>query len=113
MFAILLTIASLAYSVNSQCQPSITTAGGPQAPKEICSGELIFEDNFDTLNLKQWRHDRTLTGGGNMEFQWYDSHPENSYIEDGVLILRPTMTADYIGGEELLYNATITIPPYE
>lgn len=113
MFILLLSIASLASFVHGQCEPSITTAGGPMAPKEICSGQLIFEDNFQKLDLNKWRFDRTMWGGGNGEFQWYDAHPENAYIEDEALWIRPTFTCDYLGGEEFLYNSTITIPEYE
>lgn len=47
------------------CTESITTVSGPYAPKEkICSGEIIFEDNFDKLDLRKWQHENTLTGGG-------------------------------------------------
>lgn len=113
MFALFLSLVSLAVTVYGQCQPSVTTAEGPLAPSEICSGQLIFEDNFDTFDLNKWTLDRTMWGGGNGEFQWYDSHPENSYIEDGSLWLKPTLTADYIGGEELLWNSTLVIPDYE
>ena len=33
---------------------------GP-APGEV----LVFSDNFDSLNLSVWKHEITLTGGGN------------------------------------------------
>ena len=32
------------------------------------SGKLVFEDNFDRLDFKKWKHDITLSGGGNWEF---------------------------------------------
>lgn len=113
MFVSLLSIAVLIISVNGQCLPTITTAGGPQAPSQICAGQLIFEDTFDNLNTAKWKHDRTLAGGGNWEFQWYDNDPVNSYVENGVLYLRPSFTSDYLGGEDQLYSRTITIPPGE
>lgn len=44
---------------------SVTTASGTHAPKtQICSGDLIFEDNFDELDLQKWNHEQTLGGGG-------------------------------------------------
>lgn len=109
----LLFLFTLYVSVNCQCQPTITTAGGPIAPGEICSGQMIFEDNFDWLDTYKWRHDKTLAGGGNWEFQWYDDDPLNSYVEDGILYLRPSFTSDYLGSEDQLYWQTITIPPEE
>ena len=32
----------------------------------ICSySKLIFSDDFNTFDLKKWKHDITLSGGGN------------------------------------------------
>lgn len=64
----------------------------------VASAEkLIFEDNFDTLNYKTWEHELTLGGGGNWEFEWYVNNRSNSYIKNGVLYLKPTMTEDAVG----------------
>ena len=54
------------HSSKSQCAtPSPTTASGTHAPtSEICSGDLIFEDNFDDFNLQKWNHEITVGGGG-------------------------------------------------
>ncbi|KAJ8930603.1 hypothetical protein NQ314_016573 [Rhamnusium bicolor] len=50
--------------------PSVTTVSGNQVPSgKICSGDLIFEDNFDELNLKKWQHEVTLGGGGPMRLE--------------------------------------------
>lgn len=59
--------------------------------------KLIFSDDFDKLNFKVWRHDITLSGGGNWEFQLYHNNRTNSYIKDGVLYITPTLTSDRIG----------------
>ncbi len=58
---------------------------------------LIFEDNFDTLNFKTWEHELTMGGGGNWEFEWYVNNRTNSYVRDGVLYILPTMSEDAIG----------------
>lgn len=29
---------------------------------------LIFEENFDKLNMTRWEHELTMAGGGNWEF---------------------------------------------
>lgn len=52
-------------------QVSVTTASGPLAPRgPYRPGQLIFEDNFDDLNMEAWQHELTVSGGGNWEFQW-------------------------------------------
>lgn len=44
---------------------SVTTASGSLVhQKAFCSGDLIFEDNFDRLDLERWQHEHTLGGGG-------------------------------------------------
>lgn len=46
-------------------QASVTTASGSLVDrKAFCPGELLFEDNFDTLDLDRWQHEHTLGGGG-------------------------------------------------
>lgn len=46
------------------CRKSLTTCSGTHAPKSFCSGDLIFKDDFEKLNLKVWQHANTLSGGG-------------------------------------------------
>lgn len=48
----------------NNCKPTITTANGFAAERDICSGGLIFEENFDELDKLVWRPDVTLDGGG-------------------------------------------------
>lgn len=105
-------ISCLALSLaNAQCAaPSLTTASGTHAPGEICAGQLLFEDNFDTLDQAKWRHEMTLGGGGNWEFQWYVNDRTNSYVTGGNLHLKPTFTADMFG-EEFLTSGRVIIPP--
>jgi hypothetical protein len=54
------------HQCRSQCAtPSPTTASGTHAPTgQICSGDLIFEDEFDELDMQKWNHESTLGGGG-------------------------------------------------
>ncbi|XP_058467033.1 beta-1,3-glucan-binding protein-like [Malaya genurostris] len=92
-----------------QCDPSPTSASGWKAPEgPYCSGQLIFEDNFDSLDRSVWEHENTVGGGGNSEFQWYSGSDLNSYIKDGNLVLRPTLTADEFG-EEFLTSGSINL----
>ncbi|XP_058821626.1 beta-1,3-glucan-binding protein-like [Topomyia yanbarensis] len=97
-------------NVTSYCEkPSVTTASGSFVKREaFCSGDLIFEDNFDKLDLEKWQHEHTLGGGGNGEFQYYLNSRQNSYVEHGILFIRPTLLADETG-EEFLISGSLNI----
>ncbi|KXJ79664.1 hypothetical protein RP20_CCG028547 [Aedes albopictus] len=97
-------------------KPSVTTASGTSVyRRNFCPGELIFEDNFDHLDLEKWEHEHTLGGGGNGEFQYYLNNRRNSYVENGTLYIRPTLLADETG-EEFLTSGTLDLnggSPYD
>ncbi len=89
--------------------PVTRPPGGQTAEPEYVEynqyGErLIFSDDFDFLDLKKWRHDLTMSGGGNWEFQLYHNNRTNSYVKDGVLYIKPTLTEDRIGVENVRGN---------
>ncbi|XP_058453580.1 beta-1,3-glucan-binding protein-like [Malaya genurostris] len=91
-------------------RPSVTTASGSLIDRSLfCPGELIFEDNFDILDLDKWQHEHTLGGGGNGEFQYYLNNRENSFVEDGVFYIKPTLLGIEPGGEEFLSSGTLDI----
>ncbi|CRK99328.1 CLUMA_CG012566, isoform A [Clunio marinus] len=100
-------------NLSNACTPTLTTVSGSKAPPAgFCSGDLIFEENFDNLDQSKWRHEITMAGGGNFEFQWYVNDRFNSYTLGGNLHLKPTFTSD-IFGEEFLTSGRVVIPPYE
>ncbi|XP_025829534.1 beta-1,3-glucan-binding protein-like [Agrilus planipennis] len=101
----LLAIASTAYS---QCNPSITTVGGSKAPSQVCSGQLVFQDEFDSFDFSTWEHEITLAGGGNFEFQYYTNNRSNSFVSNGMLNIVPTLLADDIG-ESALTSAQLNL----
>lgn len=68
-FSIILLICATV-NLTLGCTPSVTTVSGTSAPASFCSGDLLFEDNFDSLDQSKWKHENTLAGGGNWEFQW-------------------------------------------
>jgi beta-glucanase (GH16 family) len=73
--------------------------------KTYAPGDLIFEDNFDTLFLGVWDYEANMNGGGNNEFQVYDRDDVNAYAKNGLLHIKPTLTLDKFGGNyETLYN---------
>ena len=69
--------------------------------QEVTADVLIFDDEFDVLNVTRWKHEITLGGGGNWEFEYYDNNRSNSYIKDGILYIKPTYLADDIGEANL------------
>ncbi|CAG9799659.1 unnamed protein product [Chironomus riparius] len=97
-------------SASFGCNPSVTKASGSKAPRQICSGQLLFEDNFDSLDKSKWKFENTMAGGGNWEFQWYPGHDsKNAYTKNGNLHIAPTTTAS-IFGENYLTSARVVIP---
>lgn len=58
-------ILSVAIFISAQeCKPSITTASGPDAPKNICSGQLVYHEPFDDVNKTKWAPLVTFWDGG-------------------------------------------------
>lgn len=104
-----LFLISIFITVNGVCNPSATTVSGTFAPTNFCSGDLIFEETFDTLDLTKWRHEVTMAGGGNYEFQWYVNNRSNSYVDSGNLHIQTTLTSD-IYGEAYLTSGHVVIP---
>ncbi|KAG0312572.1 hypothetical protein BGZ99_009388 [Dissophora globulifera] len=62
---------------------------------------LLFGDEFDKLDTSRWRHDLTLTGGGNFEAQAYINNRTNTFVKDGIFYIRPTLTENRIGSAAL------------
>ncbi|KAF7274037.1 hypothetical protein GWI33_013278 [Rhynchophorus ferrugineus] len=105
----LIGVSCLAYTVAGDCVASSTTVSGTAAPSgTLCSGQLIFEDNFNEFNLKTWQHEVTLGGGGNWEFQYYLNNRTNSFVENGNLHIKPTYLSDDYG-EGFLSSGTLDI----
>jgi beta-glucanase (GH16 family) len=63
---------------------------------------LIFEEKFDTFNLSLWKHELTLSGEGNWEFEWYTNNRSVSFVRNGSLVIRPTLTNVTLGDAGLM-----------
>ena len=63
MLSLVILVCTIAAAA-AQCILSATTAIGTKAPATICSGDLIFNDEFDTFDLLTWNHEKTAGGGG-------------------------------------------------
>lgn len=87
-------------------------SSGSKAPENICAGQLIFEDNFDSFDQSTWQHVVTLSGGRNAEFQWYVNDGNTSFAIDGKLHIRPRLTTDHVD-DDFLTDGHILIPPHE
>lgn len=66
--------------------------------------QIVFEDNFDgngAIDESKWKFDQTLSGGHDWQFQWFVKDQENTFKRDGILHIKPTLTADRFGEREL------------
>ncbi|ODM87360.1 Beta-1,3-glucan-binding protein [Orchesella cincta] len=68
-------LALLGVALAGNVSVSTSSFGAVYAP-----GDLMFEDNFDKMDLATWQHEITMSGGGNWEFQVYHNHRRNSYV---------------------------------
>lgn len=61
---------------------------------------LVWNDEFSasTIDPMKWVHEVNAHGGGNNELQYYTARPENSFIEDGALIIQ-ALKERYTGPE--------------
>ncbi len=62
----------------------------PTPDWDIEGWELLWHDEFDgpEIDSSKWTHEVHGQGGGNGEVQYYTDHPQNSFIENGVLIIQ-------------------------
>jgi beta-glucanase (GH16 family) len=86
------------------CAPLASVFGSYHAGER-----LVFADEFETLDNEVWEHELTLGGGGNWEFQYYTNNRTNSFVKDGVLHLKPTLTSDLTGDESLMNGHEINL----
>ncbi|XP_055955945.1 beta-1,3-glucan-binding protein-like [Patella vulgata] len=73
-------------------------------------GTVVFHDDFNghTLDKNKWYHEVTANGGGNGEFQVYTAEAANTFVRNGVLYLKPTLTSDKFG-ESFLHSGTLDL----
>ncbi|KAK3576707.1 hypothetical protein CHS0354_024321 [Potamilus streckersoni] len=101
------TNVNTASTGTTQCSGPTTVqcSGGNQLPTCTSYPCLIFHDDFETLNHEVWEHEITAGGGGNWEFQYYTNNRSNSYVRDGVLYIKPTLTSEHFGEEFLTHGS--------
>nr|AGA16572.1 Gram negative bacteria-binding protein 2 [Coptotermes formosanus] len=108
MRSLVVLVCTIAAAAAQVCEPSVTSAIGTKAPVTICKGDLIFDEEFDTFDLSRWNHEKTAAGGGNWEFELYNNNRSNSFVRDGKLFIKPTLTADQYG-EDFLSSGVLNL----
>ncbi|XP_055903000.1 gram-negative bacteria-binding protein 1-like [Eupeodes corollae] len=79
------------------CEPSRTTVDR----KIVCKGQLIFEDNFNTLNWTKWKREvRIPLYANDAEFVSFQKRDENCYVSDGQLHIVPNLLSEVPGFTE-------------
>lgn len=71
--------------------------------------KLIFQDQFNTFDFKKWKHDITLSGGGNWEFQIYENNRSTSWVQNSKLNIKPVLTENKIGQENVRRGYTYDV----
>lgn len=66
-FLVALAFVAAVGGASTKCEKTVTTASlsaskKPTSEKKVCSGDLIFEETFDSFDLDVWQHDITLNG---------------------------------------------------
>jgi hypothetical protein len=69
------------------------------------STKLVFFDDFNTLDFKKWRHDRTMGGGGNNEFQIYHNNRTTTFTKNSTLFIQPVPLDEKIGENAVRNNS--------
>lgn len=67
----------------------------------LVQNKIVFEDDFSTFDFTKWKHDITLSGGGNWEFEIYDNNRSTTFVKDGSLNIKPVLTEDKIGADKV------------
>ncbi|XP_068142004.1 gram-negative bacteria-binding protein 1 isoform X2 [Drosophila tropicalis] len=76
-----------------KCEPTITEISSPRSATPLCKDQLIFEENFDTLNESRWSHEvRFPLDTNDAEFVLYDG---KARIEEGHLVIEPILWSSY------------------
>jgi hypothetical protein len=70
---------------------------------------LVMEDNFDSLDPSKWTHEIDLGGMGNGQFDMSVASSNNSYVQNGMLYITPTLTEDVIGEGALTSGPTFNL----
>lgn len=85
-YLFLLFLFTVGMAACSAAEPAPT----PTPDWELDGWTLVWHDEFDgpEINTDYWTHEIGGHGWGNGENQYYTDSPENSFIEDGMLVIQ-------------------------
>jgi beta-glucanase (GH16 family) len=85
----LLLIVLVSVFVITLSNPITETAPRPTPIPAPEGYALVWHDEFDgpEIDPANWTYDIGGNGWGNAEWEYYTDHPENAYIEDGMLVI--------------------------
>lgn len=80
-----------------------SVSSSPEKLKSKYDGaSLVFTEDWSKgIDFSLWKHEITMGGGGNWEFEYYINNRSNSFVDNGTLIIKPTLTADRIGSQQV------------
>ncbi|EPQ28121.1 uncharacterized protein PFL1_04448 [Pseudozyma flocculosa PF-1] len=72
---------------------------------------LVLHEDFSsgTLDPAIWQRQVETGGWGNKEFEWTTDSTNNSYIQDGMLHIVPTLTSDQLGEAAIMDGYTLNL----
>nr|ACI32819.1 beta-1,3-glucan recognition protein 2 [Spodoptera littoralis] len=92
--------------IDQSCTASKTLV---QGKSRVCEGALIFDEDFDNPNLKQWTPVVQIPGEPDYPFNAYDNIPDrNLNVKDGSLVITPILT-ESLHGEDFIYNSVLDL----
>ncbi len=94
--------------LSSSCK-KVEEVGGCRLTKSLDGYELVWSDEFDgtEIDATKWSYDlgdgcqisQDLCGWGNNELQYYTDRPDNSFIEDGNLVIKAIREVPFFQGQ--------------
>ncbi|ODO09972.1 hypothetical protein I350_02196 [Cryptococcus amylolentus CBS 6273] len=73
----------------------------------VCS--ILNEDWSNGIDSSIWQHEVRTDGYGPGSFSWTTASSNNSYVEDGILYIVPTLTSDTIGIDAVTSGYTLNL----
>ncbi len=100
-------IIAISACTNKNDNPTESEEIGTQDITSYPGYTLVWNDEFDgtAIDLTKWEHEVNANGGGNNELQYYTARPENSFLEDGNLILRARQEEYTANGNTRYYTS--------
>ncbi|KAI9438525.1 glycoside hydrolase family 16 protein [Lactarius indigo] len=68
---------------------------------------LVMEDTFDTFDVDNggtWTRDVEMSGFGNGEFEMATALSDNSFVRNGQLYIKPTLTSNALSNPDQIFN---------